>query len=377
MNGSYTERLAKYIIIAAGIFIAYVLCATFSKVLTYILGAAVVALVGRPLTGVLERIRISGRSLPSWLCAVLTIVIVTGTVLGILLLVAPVFTGIASDVSQANLSEGAAFLAQPLDNLNSYLRSSFSSLGADFRIENVILKRISSLFNISMFSSLISGVASFLASFGVALFSIIFISFFFVKNASLLPDVVAAFVPEQYEVKARESMSEIGGLVSRYFSGLALEVFGVTVLNFLGLMFIARMGLRYSLGIAFMTGVLNVIPYVGPLIGEVMGTVLAVIIKYACSGGFGLDVSAAAFILIVLAILLGTQLIDNFVYQPLIYSNSIKAHPLEVFIVLLLAGTLRGVVGILVAVPVYTVLRVVAIKFFGENKAVRRLLIRE
>ena len=147
---------------------------------------------------------------------------------------------------------------------------------------------------------------------------------------------------------------------------------GVILLDFLGLWLIARIGPDYAIGIAFIAGLLNIIPYVGPLLGEVIGVLLCLVLKYGA--GVGLNVPVWAFVLIVLAIMLAVQLIDNFVYQPLIYSTSIKATPLEIFIVLLMAGVMGGTVGLLVGIPVYTVVRVIAIRFFSDKKVVRRLI---
>ena len=90
--------------------------------------------------------------------------------------------------------------------------------------------------------------------------------------------------------------------------------------------------------------------------------------------GAGLDVNIWIFALIILAIMLTAQLIDNFIYQPLIYSTSIKAHPLEIFIVLLMAGHIGGTIGMLVAVPAYTIVRVIAIRFFYRFKPIQRLV---
>jgi predicted PurR-regulated permease PerM len=67
-------------------------------------------------------------------------------------------------------------------------------------------------------------------------------------------------------------------------------------------------------------------------------------------------------------------LIDNFFFQPFIYSTSIKSSPLEIFIVLLMAGHIGGIVGMLVAIPAYTVIRVIAARFFGDFKPIRRLI---
>jgi predicted PurR-regulated permease PerM len=103
-----------------------------------------------------------------------------------------------------------------------------------------------------------------------------------------------------------------------------------------------------------------------------VGVLLCVVLKYGA--GIGLDVNIWAFALIVLAIMLAAQLIDNFVLQPLIYSTSIQASPLEIFIVMLIAGHMGGIWGILAAIPAYTVVRVVAGRFFYDKKVVRRLM---
>ena len=368
-----SEKLARYVIIAIFLAIAFLICKLFGNVIMYILGAAIVSLVGRPLMTLMGKIRIRNKPLPSWLCALVTILLVVSVFLGIFFLVTPVFTGIASDISKANLTDSAKTLIKPLRRWNEYLRATFPALGADFKIENFMFKNFTSFFDVSKFSNIISGLTSFLASFGVGLFSIIFIAFFFVKDEKLFANIVASLIPDEYEVQARDSMREIGNLMSRYFSGIVIEMLGVAFLDFLGLFLIAKMGVKYSIGIAFLAGLLNIIPYLGPLMGEALGVILAVIIKYCCASSYGLDVNVVPFILIILAIMLCTQLVDNVVYQPLIYSSSIKAHPLEVFIVLLLGGSFGGILGMLIAVPAYTVLRVIAIHFFGDAKVVKRL----
>ena len=149
-------------------------------------------------------------------------------------------------------------------------------------------------------------------------------------------------------------------------------MFGVALIDFLGLWLIARIGAGYAVGIAFIAGILNIIPYIGPLIGEILGVTLCVVLKYGV--GTGLEVNIWIFALIVLLIMLAAQMVDNFVYQPLIYSKSIQATPLEVFIVILLAAHIGGGTGMLAAIPAYTVIRVIAGRFFYGNKAVRRLM---
>ena len=210
-----------------------------------------------------------------------------------------------------------------------------------------------------------------MTSLFVAVFAIVFISFFFLKEEGLFGRIVCAFVPDKHETTMNKTMNEIKELLSRYFVGLLIEMLGVAVLDFLGLWLIARIGFNYAMGIAFIAGLLNIIPYVGPILGYGIGIIFGIIIKLGT--GAGLNVNIWVFILIIFAIMFTVQMIDNFIYQPLIYSTSIKAHPLEIFIVILMASSIGGTVGMLVAIPAYTIVRVVAIRFFYRLKPIQRL----
>ena len=265
-----------------------------------------------------------------------------------------------------------SFDRDTLRRINSWIISVFPDAGRDFDIRSYILTKLKDVTSFSGISSIIGSIASKIASVAVGLFSIVFISFFFIKDEQLFCKIIRALVPDKIESSVENTINDITHLLSRYFIGLVVEVMGVILVDFLGLWLIARIGADYAIGIAFIAGVLNVIPYVGPLLGEVIGVLLCVVLKYGA--GVGLNVPILAFALIVLAIMLLAQLIDNFVYQPLIYSTSIKSTPLEIFIVLLIAGRIGGTVGLLVGIPAYTVVRVIAARFFYNHKAVRRLI---
>ena len=363
------DRLARYIIIAATLAILACLCWYFKNVLVYIIVAFVVSLIGQPVMRLLRKIRIRGKSAPDGLLAILTIFVILGTLILVVTQVIPVVTGIVRDAAVLN---SVTADGNPLDRVNDWIVSLFPGLGPDFNIITILMDKLREVTNVSNVTSVISSVTSFVTSLVVGLFSVVFISFFFVRDETLFRKIVSALVPDRMEGKLAKSLGDIEGLLSRYFVGLLVEMTGVALLDFLGLWVIARLGFSNALGIAFIAGILNVIPYVGPLVGEVVGVVLAVILKYGT--GVGLGVNIWVFALIVLAIMLTTQLVDNFVYQPLIYSTSIKASPLEIFIVILLAGHIGGVVGMLVAIPAYTVVRVIASRFFPDLKLVKRLI---
>ena len=282
----------------------------------------------------------------------------------------PIVTGIVRDSSIMNAKDIP--YDSMLDQVNDWVIGIFPSVGRDFNLVAMLLGKIKEVLNFSNVSSILGSVASVVSAIGVAAFAVVFISFFFIKDEKLFSKIICSFVPDKIETSVKSTINDITYLLSRYFIGLILEVCGVILLDFLGLWWIVQIGPSYALGIAFIAGLLNIIPYVGPLLGYVIGISLCIVLKYGT--GAGLDVPIWAFVLIVLAVMLFAQLIDNFVYQPLIYSTSIKARPLEIFLVLLMAGRIGGTAGLLLGIPAYTVLRVILARFYSDRKLVKRLM---
>lgn len=374
MEERYVDKLAKYILLAAGAALIGGICWYFRSVLIYILIAVVVSLIGKPIMKQLQKVNIKGKRLPDWFLAAFTLLTILIIFISIITMVVPIVSGIIKGISLTSIEESVRYIAEPLANFNEILRQTFPVLGGEFRIEVALIQELQAMLNPSIFSSVIGSAASVITSFGIGLFSVTFISFFFIKDDDTFTKIVTALVPDKHENETAKAIADIGHLLSRYFSGVMVEVLGVALINFLGLLLIARLGFNAAISIAFLTGLLNVIPYVGPLLGGVIGTILGIIIKYSSSVAIGLDVSFVAFMAILIAIFCFTQLVDNFLYQPLIYSTSIKAKPLEIFIVLLIAGHLGGPLAMLVAIPCYTVIRVIAFRFFRHFKAIRRLI---
>ena len=370
-NERSVDTLARYIIRIGGIALIAAICWLFRSVLVYIIAAFVVSLIGQPLKRLLKKIKIGGKSAPDALLALLCLAIIFTVLLFIIKQIIPITAGIVRDASIMN-SSGAISQRSILEKINEWVISVFPWVGADFDGTALLMDKLSQVLSVSSVGGLLGSVASAVASLVIGAFATLFISFFFIKDETLFRRIVSSLVPDRIESRVVKTIHDIEKLLSRYFVGIIIEVFGVMLLDFLGLFFIARIGVNSAIGIAFIAGILNVIPYVGPFIGEVVGVVLCVVLKYGA--GVGLNVNIWIFALIVFAVMLATQLVDSMVYQPVIYSSSIKAHPLEIFIVLLLAGSLGGAVGLLVAIPSYTVVRVVASRFFSEFKPVKRLI---
>ena len=367
----YTERLAKYLLIAAGIAGVFALCWWLKSILIYILIAVVVSLIAKPVVTLMKSLSIKGRHVPDWLLAAVSLIVIMAMAGTFIFLLFPLVNSLLQGI---NIDETVRSIASLLADLNQRLREAFPKLGEDFRAEVVIGKEIMNLFDFSAFSSWHGSAASILSSAGVALFSITFISFFFIKDDGLFTQIVCSVVPDKHEKATEKAIDDIGNLLSRYFVGVTIEVIGVALLNFLGLWLIARIGINGAICIAIITGILNVIPYIGPLMGCAIGTVLATIIKFSSVTPIGLDMGFWGFAAVVLAVLCFTQIVDNLLYQPVIYSTSIKSKPLEIFIVLLLVGHIGGPFAMIVAIPMYTVVRVIAFRFFRNVRAIRRLI---
>lgn len=371
-----TDKLARYILWAATAVIIAALCWYFRSVLIYIILAAVVSLLGRPIMKLFRKLRIKGKSAPDWLLAILTLILILGLFLGIITQVIPVVSSIIQSVT-SNLqtaSFSTSEIARWMDKLNIWLIDRFPTMGRDFKIQDALIGWLKNTFDLSSITSVVGSVASALGSFAIGLFCVVFISFFFIKNDNLFRNIVGSLVPDKVEGDVINAIGDIEHLLSRYFGGLLIEVLGVATLNFLGLWLIAKIGIYPALGIAFITGLLNVIPYVGPWIGAAIGVVLGLILKFSSAAALGIFPNFWVIAITLLAIFAFTQMVDNFFFQPFIYSTSIKSSPLEIFIVLLIAGHVGGIIGMLVAIPSYTVIMVVAARFLKGAKPVRRLI---
>ena len=200
----------------------------------------------------------------------------------------------------------------------------------------------------------------------MGIFSILFLSFFFISDKDLFTRIVMLFVPENNYKKTAHILDKINQMLTRYFTGVLIEVSTMMVLISLGGWFV---GLQNAILIGFIGGLMNLIPYIGPLIGAAIASVLVTMTNIY----LGIDHTAGLVggILLVFAV---ANMIDNFLLQPIIYSNSVHAHPIEIFIVIIMGGTLGGPLGMIIAIPIYTVFRITVKEFFGDQVFIQRLM---
>lgn len=359
------NKLAKYIIAAVATAIVLFLLWYFSDIVAYILVSAVLAVMGQPLVDGLLKLRIRNHHLPHWLAALITLLAIWAMAILFFYLFIPLIFNKLNELMHIDYQSVLYTLKEPLSRAQNFLSEYFSISVSDFSLSQAITDQLGKIVDVTALNNIVSSIVSVAASTVVALFSISFITFFFLKEQGLFYNMVTAIFPSKYEINIKRALDSVTKLLSRYFVGILCESTIVMLIVSLTLLCFG-FGAANAFFIGIVVGVLNVIPYVGPWIGFGISALVGitfVIPPYATS----------TIIIIIGAVILTAQMIDNFLLQPVLYSKQVKAHPLEIFIVILIAGSVAGVLGMLLAIPGYTVLRVFAKEFFNNWKLVRKL----
>lgn len=200
----------------------------------------------------------------------------------------------------------------------------------------------------------------------VGLFSIFFIGFFFLREQGLFDKILTSMVPARYEVQTKQAVDETSRLLIRYFIGILIQVTLITLIVSVSL---TLLGVKNALLIGFFAGIMNVIPYIGPLVATAIG----VMITLSSHMELSFYDEMVPLIIKVLLVFMFTRLIDDVILQPNIFSKSVKAHPLEIFIVVLIGAKIGGILGMVLAIPFYTAFRVVGKVFLSEFKVIQEL----
>lgn len=361
------NKLVKYLIgIVATLGIVFIAW-YFSSIVIYIIISAVIALMGKPLMETLLKLKIKKYQIPRSLAASITLLTFLGVFAALFFIIAPLLGTFFMKIASLDVAEIGVKISEPFESLNRSIINIFPSIGTEFKIESVIFEELKQIFTTSSIASIFASVATLLVNTILGVLVILFISFFFLKEQNMFDNLVIALFPEKYEENAKRALKSINYLLVRYFLGVSLQIISITTLNTIGLHFIVGIEFSNSLVLAFMTGVLNIIPYIGPWIGAAISILITITTQVPIGGEIG------SLIIMMAIVFLTTQTVDNFVFQPFIFSSSVKAHPLEIFIVILIAANLAGVLGMLIAIPTYTVIRVFAKEFFSHFRIVQKL----
>jgi predicted PurR-regulated permease PerM len=357
----------RNILIIVGAIILAVIAWYFRAIVTYIIIAAVVSTIGRPLSRWLQSVKIWKIRFNTTISALLTLVAIWVVFLGFFIFLIPLLANEFGNLGSIDVNALLAQLEVPLNSISKLIFKEPISL-TDGSLIGIAGTKVASFFKISQVTDLFGTIVGAIGGMMVGLFSVSFITFFFLKDEGMFRNGLLLLTPTAYDERVSRSFDRITLLLRRYFIGLVLEVFLVAVLSTIGLTII---GLDFgeAVLIGLLCGLFNVIPYLGPWIGAIVG-ILIVLAVNVSAPFMTHTLPMLCFMVVVVSVV---QVIDNMLIQPMIYSSSVKAHPLEVFLVIMAAGSLAGITGMILAVPVYTILRVFAAEFLSGFKLVQKL----
>jgi predicted PurR-regulated permease PerM len=357
LSNQITRGIVQAVLILAGILLLLLFISKIQSVIVYCVLSFVLALIGLPLIRFLKtKCKFSNL----W-ATITTLMLFVLLIVGFILMFIPLISSQSESLSLLDIVAIENNLNDLLVDIQKYL----GSHGFDYS-EILNEADLTSKLNLEFIPEFLNGLLNTISSFSMGLASVLFITFFFLKDSRAMTNSIVKVLPENYKGRLIESWEIIEKLLSRYFIGLMLQLFIIFVLY---LIVLTIFGVQNSLIIAFLCAVLNIIPYVGPLLGMVLASILTMI------SGLGTDFQTEILpttIYVMIGFMI-VQVIDNNVNQPLIFSNSVKSHPLEIFLVILIAGFVFGIIGMIVAVPVYTILKVIAKTFWPSSKIIQLL----
>jgi predicted PurR-regulated permease PerM len=327
--------------------------------------AGVLSLIGEPIIRFLVNLEVKGKKLPRALAATLTIGGLLSFFGGVISAFVPMVADEARKLSNVSVEETLTNIQGPIQTVQDYINQ-FKITETPIVLETELKRLLTNLFDISAVGDSVQFALGLTGDVFIAFFAITFITFFFLKDQGLFKNMIMTTVPSGYEERIGKVLSKSKKLLTRYFIGVIIEVAIVMTIVSVGLTII---GIENAILIGFIAGLFNVIPYVGPIIGAAVGITIGL-----TTNAEGLDITGLLSITGQMAIVYGAaQLLDNIVLQPLIYSQSVKAHPLEIFLVILMAGNVAGIAGMILAVPTYSIGRVFVGEFFNQFKVVKAL----
>ena len=354
-----SKIIANGILRAIGILVFTALSLYFlyliQSVLIYLVVALILTLIGNPILDFFKK-RLKFKHT---LATIATVSIFIMLIAGFILMFIPLITSQGENLSLLKSAEIERNITQLKTQTFTFLENHNIDTSRMMKEANLASK-----INLNFIPNFLNSILGTISSFGIGLASVLFITFFFLKDRLMFIIGAKKIIPDTHEEKILNSAHKINHLLSRYFIGLLLQLFIVFILYII-VLFIFDIPNLFI--IAFLCAVLNIVPYIGPLIASILAAILTML------SNLGSDFQTV-ILPTTIYVLIGfwiVQIIDNNLSQPLIFSKSVSSHPLEIFLVILIAGFLSGILGMIIAVPLYTILKVIGKEFFPENKVIQ------
>ena len=359
------KNINRYITIGI-IVIALILIMTyFSNIVTYVLISWILSMIGQPLMNFFVRFRYKKVGIGLSMAAILTMccfIIIFATLIAIFV---PSIIQQAQNLSNVDYSKIEHAIEKPTRQLSDWLHQ-YGIIPPNKSALDQLVGTVKNVVNPGRISNILETIVGTIGTIIVTITSVMFITFFFLKDQTMFAEALTSIFPERYVSNTRTAIDDIRTLLIRYFGGILIQMVSITSIV-AGTLTI--LGIPNALLIGFFAALMNIIPYVGPLIGATFG----VLITFSTHLDLDFYTQIVPLLIKVLIVFPIVQMIDGFILQPYIFSNRVMAHPLEIFIVIWIGADIWGIPGMILAIPTYTVLRVIGRTFFKEFRFIQLL----
>ncbi len=356
----------SYAFLISAVLVTFLAFYFFADLVTYVLVSFVLSLIGQPIMRFfLVKLRLQRIKYGAPISAVLTLLTFIMVFLLLLYTVIPVMIQQAISIGEVNFQAVALALEAPLEEFIERMER-FGLTVIEKSPSEIIEENLMQIAEPADISYYLTSLVSVASEIFIATFAIIFITFFFLQDQGMFISFILALVPDQYVDQVKNVLSDTTYLLRRYFAGILVQISIITI--YLTVL-LSLFGVENALLIAFFAAVINLIPYIGPVIGAAFGVFLTI----SANVDMEFYTEMVPLIITIILVFASMQLLDNMVLQPYIFSTSVLAHPLEIFLIIMVAAKLGGIVGMILAIPSYTVIRVIAKNFLSEFKIVQKM----
>lgn len=349
------SKFEKIILIIFSLVVVSLFINYFGNVFVWLSFSILFCILGLPIVNSIEKFHIKKFKIPKIIAVIIALSLIVFIIIISIRCFLPFLINEIEKFQAIDIETISEKLEKPIKSIEDFIVNLGIITKNDFSLEKYIAEFVYNFINFSNISSLINNLGNTTLQFLMGSFSVIFISFFFLKDKDIITNTILSKIAQKYHSQIITTTKKIKSLIIRYFYGLLLESFFLIISCTLGL-WIIGFSFSLSLLISLLIGLLNVVPYIGPFIAIVIGFILITL------GNLDKDFVTELWLLELkyFIVVIITQLIDKFLIQTIIFSKSIKAHPVEIYLVIIIAGSLYGILGMMFAIPVYTVLRVIA-----------------
>lgn len=335
----------------------------FSNITLYLVISLIIAALLRPLTNQLNDFHVLGQHIPRWIAILLSYSAIVLLFVLLSFLFFPLINNQITILSNLDLSSIYEQIQVPISRVEAFLLRHGLIENQPGYIFDSLQQAMITMIKDFDFTRFIGGVINVTSSLFIGLLAIAFISFFLLLENGLLRRNLFTLIPNPYFELSVASFTKVEKLLSNYLSGLLLQMLAIFSIASFGL---TLMKVEYALTISLFAAVANLIPYAGPMLGALFGIIVGI-----SSGTFENNTELNYLIIKILSVFGVVQITDNILLQPMIFSKSVKAHPLEIFVVIFAGAKIAGIFGMIFAIPVYTIIRVFILEFYKGYKSYR------